>query len=149
MTYGCEARVGRATPLRLAQSWPVVPWKVSGTRPGRGATSRRPNWRARRCARSLPPSLGQRETAAGDHHRAGAELAGVGEGDGEPVGGGARNRANVGVGFDADPGVGALGGEEVDDVARGAVAEELAEGFLVVGDPVALDEVDEILRGVA
>ena len=89
------------------------------------------------------------QAAAGDHHRAGAESAGVGEGDGELVGSRALDRADLGVGLDVDPGVGALGGEEVDDVARGAVAEKLAEGFLVVGDSVALDEVDEILWGIA
>src|SRR5438552_13570586 len=39
--------------------------------------------------------------------------------------------------------------EHRDDVERGAVAEELAELLLVVGDAVTLDETDELRRRVA
>jgi hypothetical protein len=63
----------------------------------------------------------------------------VGVGDGEDGGGE----------LDAGAGVGALAEEQVEDVVGGAVAEELAEGFLVVGDGVFFDEGDEVARGVA
>jgi hypothetical protein len=36
-----------------------------------------------------------------------------------------------------------------DDFAGGAVAEELAQGFFVPGDTVAVDEGEEVARGVA
>lgn len=39
--------------------------------------------------------------------------------------------------------------EEVGDVGGGAVAEELAEGFLVIGDTMLFDESDEICGGEA
>jgi hypothetical protein len=45
--------------------------------------------------------------------------------------------------------VGALAQQQVEDVVGGAVAEELAEGLLVVGDAVLLDQGEEVLRGVA
>ena len=41
------------------------------------------------------------------------------------------------------------GHQHVDDLARGAVAEQLAEGLLVIGDAVALDQRDEIRLRVA
>ena len=50
---------------------------------------------------------------------------------------------DLGVGF------GALAEEEVEDVVGRAVAEELAEGLLVVEDAVLFDQRDEVLRGVA
>ncbi len=55
------------------------------------------------------------------------------------------------AGFELDFGAGggAFGEEQRDDVAGAAVAEELAEGFFVVGDAVLLDERDEVLRGIA
>ena len=44
---------------------------------------------------------------------------------------------------------GAFVEQQLDDLARGAVAEELAQRLLVPGDAVTLDQVEEILRGVA
>lgn len=38
----------------------------------------------------------------------------------------------------------ALGDEHVEDVAGAAIAEELAKGFLVPWDPIAVDELDEV-----
>ncbi len=43
----------------------------------------------------------------------------------------------------------AFGFEHVGDVAGGTVAEELTEGFFVVGDAMLFDEGDEIRGGVA
>ena len=60
-------------------------------------------------------------------------------GDGEDVGG----KLDAGVGF------GALAEEHVEDVVGGSVAEELAEGFLVIGDTVLFYQGDEVLRVVA
>ena len=50
---------------------------------------------------------------------------------------------------DADAGGAALRFEHGDDVARGAIAEELAEGLLVIGDAVFLDQRDEVAGRVA
>jgi hypothetical protein len=49
----------------------------------------------------------------------------------------------------ADFGLGALVLEHGEDVLCGAVAEELAEGFLVVGDVVLFYEGDDVGGGVA
>ncbi len=49
-----------------------------------------------------------------------------------------------GAGEDADACVFALAFEHGDDVLRGAVAEELAEGLLVVRDAVLLDQGDDV-----
>ena len=46
-------------------------------------------------------------------------------------------------------GIGALSEQQVDDLAGAAVAEQLAELLLVVGDAVRLDQGDEVLRPVA
>ena len=50
---------------------------------------------------------------------------------------------------DADAGGAALSFEHGDDVACGAVAEELAEGLLVEGNAMLFDQCDEIARRVA
>ena len=61
-----------------------------------------------------------------------------------------RKRLSSGDGEDAvaeedgDVGFGALALEHGDDVVGGAVAEELAEGLLVVGDAVLFDEGDDV-----
>ena len=41
-----------------------------------------------------------------------------------------------------------LAGQHLDDLPGRAVAEQLAQGLLVPGDAVALDQSEEILRGV-
>jgi hypothetical protein len=55
----------------------------------------------------------------------------------------------MGIERDAHSGGVALGEEHIDDLLRRAIAEELAEGFLVVADAMALNESDEISRRVA
>src|ERR1039458_1431050 len=42
----------------------------------------------------------------------------------------------------------ALGFEQVRNVPGGAIAEELSESFLVVGDAMPFDQGDEVLRGI-
>lgn len=98
--------------------------------------------------------LGDGEAAGGDDEGLRADLALIGIdlegascrtvscallGDGEDVGG----ELNAGVCFSA------LAEEHIEDVVGGAVAEELAEGFLVVGDAVFFYQSNEVLRGVA
>ena len=46
-------------------------------------------------------------------------------------------------------GFGALAGQQVDEIAGGAVAEELAEGFFVIRDAVPFDERDHVGGGEA
>ncbi len=76
-------------------------------------------------------------------------LDGAGGGfDAEGVGG-VGDGVDAGLEVDLDVGGGALARKEVDNVAGGAVAEELAEGLFVVGNAVALDEGDEVLGDVA
>ena len=60
-------------------------------------------------------------------------------GDGEDAGGE----------LDADVGVGALASSRVRMSLGGAVAEELAEGLLVLGDVVFFDQGEEVRRGEA
>ena len=91
--------------------------------------------------------FGYGEASGGDDD--GSGLDGAGGGVDLEVGCAAGYGVDAGGELDSDVGFGALAGEEVDDVAGGAVAEELAESFLVVGDAVALDEVEEVVGGVA
>ena len=48
-----------------------------------------------------------------------------------------------------DAGIAALAHQHVDDLSRRAVAEELAQGLLVPGDAMAVDQGDEVVLGVA
>ena len=78
-------------------------------------------------------------------------------GSGDGTGRGFDAKSVVGVGdaqdagreLNAGVGLGAFREQEIEDVVGGAVAEELAEGLLVVGDAVSLDEGDEVARGEA
>ena len=56
------------------------------------------------------------------------------------------NGDNGGVGAYFDGGCSAFAFKEGDDALGGVVAEELSEGFFVVADVVALDEVDHVCR---
>jgi len=62
---------------------------------------------------------------------------------------GMANRCDLLIEEDANAGGAAFCFEHGDDVASGAVAEELAEGLLVIGNAMPLDECDEIARCVA
>ena len=82
---------------------------------------------------------GDDEGGGGEGFLVGLDLEGAGAGDGGD--GAGEEELNLG-GF-------AFGSEHGDDLAGGAVAEELAEGLFVVGDFVALDLGDEVVGGVA
>ena len=90
--------------------------------------------------------LGYGQAAGGDDERLGFERAVVGL-EVEAVG--ARDVGHFGLEADGGARGVAFGEEHGDDLAGGAVAEELAEGLFVPGDGVTVDEVDEVLRGVA
>ena len=51
--------------------------------------------------------------------------------------------------IDANIGGGAFVQQHLDDLFGGVVAEQLAQLFLVIGDAVAFDHLDEMLRRVA
>lgn len=92
--------------------------------------------------------LGDREATGGEDERLGAPYAACGLDDvhrGLVPLYGEDGRAE----HELDTCRGALFREHRDDLLRGAVAEELAEGFLVIGDAVLLDESDEVRGGVA
>ncbi len=91
--------------------------------------------------------FGDREAAGGDDEGRREKRAGGGF-DAE-AGAGGGDGGDVGFELDADASFGAFALEQGDEVAGGAVAEELAEGFLVVRDAVAFDERDHVLRGEA
>ena len=88
--------------------------------------------------------LGDGEAAGGDDEgvRADWALAGFDEEPVAKVGDGEDAGCELDVGVDA----GALGEQHVEDVVGGAVAEELAEGLLVVGDAVLFYQGDEVVR---
>ena len=93
------------------------------------------------------PHLRDGRTAGGDHQRR--------RGGGPAAPGHAKPAVGMGdVGDalaerDADRAPRALVHQHVDDLARRAVAEQLAERLFVPGDAMAVDQVDEILRRVA
>lgn len=88
--------------------------------------------------------FGNGEPSGGDDE-SGRGVEGVAGGDGECAAGiVAADFLNVDGDEDAHASVLALAHEHVDDLLRGAVAEELAQGFLVPGDAVAFDETDEV-----
>ena len=51
--------------------------------------------------------------------------------------------------LDIDPACGAFGEEQVDDLSRRTVAEQLAEGLFVPRDAMTIDQSDEVRRSVA
>ena len=57
--------------------------------------------------------------------------------------------ADVLIENDANAGRTALRFEHRNDIACGAIAEELAQGLLVIGDVMPLDQCDEVVRRVA
>ena len=59
------------------------------------------------------------------------------------------NLSDVLIEDNANAGGAALRFQHGDDVASGAVAEELAQCFLVIGDAVLLDQCDEVMRRIA
>ncbi len=128
---------------------PVSPANVSGTSPGRdgrsAARTAAPVGRRGRCrrvaARTVRPQATTSERARSlvPRRRAGWKTPSAPRVD----------LAHVEAGFDPHPRVGALGGEQGDDLARDSVAKKLAELFFVVRDAVALDQGDKILRPVA
>ena len=93
--------------------------------------------------------LGDRKAAGGDDHRSAEDALGaaiVGELESEAFGG-ALEFAEVGS--EAEFGSFSLFEKQRDELARGAVAKELARSFGVVSDAVALDERDKLLGRVA
>ncbi len=93
--------------------------------------------------------FGNGEASGGDDE-SGSRVEGVAGGDGERAAGiVAAHFMNVGGDEDAHLGVLALAHQHVDDLLRGAVAEELAQRLLVPCDAVALDETDEVGGRVA
>jgi hypothetical protein len=90
--------------------------------------------------------FGDGDSTCGDDKRGRAIFDCIGA-DGE--GGVAADFADFGVHDDFYIGIAAFGFEHGDDLRGGVVAEELAEGFFVVGNSVLLDEGDEIGWGVA
>ena len=86
-----------------------------------------------------------REPAGRDHQRRRGEAATVGL-DAEAVGPG--DRRNLMANAQIDRGRRALREQHRKDLARRSVAEELAQGFLVVADAMALDHRDEVALGV-
>ncbi len=85
--------------------------------------------------------FGDGEAACGDDQDWSAEFGGVGADD---EFGGVLNFLDFGVEKDLDFGIAALGFEHVGDVLRGAVAEKLAESFLVVRNAMLFDQRDEV-----
>jgi hypothetical protein len=101
--------------------------------------------------------FGDGESAGGDDYVGGRVSGGVGLDQetrliGAGVGGGfgiAADFLDFGFEDDFDVRLGGFGEEHSDDLFCGVVAEELAQGFLVVPDAVAFDEGDEVGGGVA
>jgi len=90
--------------------------------------------------------FGDGDSAGGDDESGGAIYGCVcADGEGDI----AANFADFGVDNDFYVSVAAFGFEHGDDLCGGIVAEELAEGFFVIGDSVFLNEGDEIGGGVA
>ncbi len=85
--------------------------------------------------------FGDGKAAGGDDEDGGAKFGGIRV---EDEFGGTLNFGDAGVEEDLDLGGATFGFEEVGDVRGGIVAEELAEPFFVVGDPMLFDESDEI-----
>ncbi len=90
--------------------------------------------------------LGDREASGGDDEGGSVEFA-IAGGDDELVC--ALHSPHAGRGEDVHMRGATFFLEQGDDFAGGAVAEQLAQRFLVVGDAVLFDEGDEVLRGVA
>ena len=90
--------------------------------------------------------LRDREPAGREHERCGGEVALVGL-DAEVVG--ARNVRDAVAEPHIDVSRRAFGEQHRDDGARGAVAEQLPERLLVIGDAMPLDQRDEVVLGVA
>jgi hypothetical protein len=90
--------------------------------------------------------FGDGEASGGDDE-CGCAIDGVLRGDVKAVV--AVDCADVCAEDDSDVSGGTFGEEQVDDLIRGAVAEKLAEGFLVVANAMVLDEGDEVGGGVA
>ncbi len=94
--------------------------------------------------------FGDGEASGGDDECGGTEFAVVGE-DVEGVidGGGAADFGDVDIAEEGDAGLGCFGEQHVEDVAGGAVAEELAELLFVPGDAVLFDKGEEVGGRVA
>jgi hypothetical protein len=89
--------------------------------------------------------FGNGEAARSDDQDWGAKLGGIGADDEL---GSMLDFLDFGVQEDLDASVAALDFEHIGDVLRGAIAEKLAERFLVVRDAVFFDQRDEVGRGV-
>jgi len=90
--------------------------------------------------------LGDRQAAGGDDENGSTEFAGLGN-DVESVV--TADFGDVCIAEKGDVGVGCFGDEHVEDVAGGAVAEELAELLFVPRDAVLLDQGEEVGGRVA
>src|SRR5208337_4580492 len=90
--------------------------------------------------------FGDGESAGSYHERCGDVFGGVAEDYELRI---ARDLDDLAVQDDLYAGGAAFGFEHVGDVAGGVVAEELAEGFFVIGDAMFFDEGEEVCGGVA
>ena len=86
---------------------------------------------------------GDGEPAGGHHQRFGVEFA-VGGGQHKAAVVAARHAVDGAAQAAGDAAVGAFGVEQVDDLLGAVVAKQLAEGFFVVGDAVAFDQLDKV-----
>ena len=141
---GCDDLGGEAGEVGIARA--VLRLPGEGNQRGRGVH----RWQDRiasdaigeiRCAH-----LGNGEAAGGDDQRAGAIVRGGGMDDEAFA---VTTCSDVLIEDNANAGVSALRFQHVHDVASGAVAEELAQCLLVIGDAVLLDQCDEVMRRVS